>query len=82
MGHVKILRVQDWSNTFRTHTRTRGVWQFYLETAYQVITAVDGSEILHQLVDWLFHYLQGFYTSQVVQDFFHQHINSITTAQC
>ena len=33
---------------------------------------VDGSEILHQLVDSLSHYLQGFLTYQLVQDFFHQ----------
>ena len=31
-------------------------------------------EILHQLVDHLSHYLQSFITSQVVQDFFHQHV--------
>ena len=29
-------------------------------------------KILHQLIGSLSHYLQGFYTSQVVQDFFHQ----------
>ena len=29
-------------------------------------------EILHQLIGRLSHCLQGFYTSQVVQDFFHQ----------
>ena len=28
--------------------------------------------ILHQLIGSLSHYLHGFYTSQVVQDFFHQ----------
>ena len=30
------------------------------------------AEILHQLIGSLSHYLQGFSTSQVVQDFFHQ----------
>ena len=29
-------------------------------------------EIFHQLVDSLFHYFTGFYTFQVVEDFFHQ----------
>ena len=29
-------------------------------------------ETLHQLIGSLSHYLQDFYTSQVVQDFFHQ----------
>ena len=32
-------------------------------------------EILHELIDSLSHYLQGFYTSQVVQDFFLQQYN-------
>ncbi len=30
------------------------------------------AEILHQLIGSLSHYLLRFYTSQVVQDFFHQ----------
>ena len=30
------------------------------------------AEILHQLIGSLSHYLQGFYTSQVAQDIFHQ----------
>jgi len=33
---------------------------------------VDGSEILGQLIWRISHYLQGFDTFQVVQDFFHQ----------
>ena len=36
---------------------------------------IDGSEILHQLIWQISHYFSRFsrfYTSQVVQDFFHQ----------
>ena len=32
-------------------------------------------EILHQLIGSLSHHSQGFFTSQVVQDFFHQQYN-------
>ena len=39
-------------------------------------------EILHQLVGSLSHYLQGFITSQVVQDFFHQRYDPNIVCAC
>ncbi len=43
-------------------------WKSSVEISSLLLMA----EILHQLIGSLSHYLQGFYTSQVVQDFSHQ----------
>ena len=39
-------------------------------SVYQMLLLI--AEMLHQLIGSLSQYLQGFYTSQVMQDFFHQ----------
>ena len=37
-----------------------------------MIPTVDGRNPANQLIWRIYHYLQGFYLSQLVQDFFHQ----------
>jgi len=59
--------------------KRRGFFSWGSFPALLVVILMLMEDILHQLIGSLCLYVQGFFTSQVVQDFFHQ-LNDIEIA--